>query len=48
MNMPGIEEIDDLLREYELQKREVYINRTIPAIDRLGGIANRLAHASEM
>ena len=27
--------IDDLLKEYELQQREVYINRTIPAIDRL-------------
>ena len=47
MNMPGIEEIDDLLREYELQKREVYINRTIPSIDRLAGIANRLADAYE-
>ena len=45
--MPGIEEIDDLLMEYELQKREVYINRTIPSIDRLAGIANRLADAYE-
>lgn len=33
--------------EYELQEREVYINRTIPSIDRLAGIANRLADAYE-
>lgn len=48
MNMPETDEINDLLKEYELQKREVYINRTITAIDRLEGIANRLAHAYEM
>ena len=48
MNMPGIEEIDDLLREYELQEREVYINRTIRAIGRLEGIAYDLADAYEM
>lgn len=40
--------IDGLLKEYELQEREVYINRTIPAIDRLEGIARRLADAYEM
>ena len=45
MNMQGIDEIDDLLREYELQEREVYINRTIPAINKLEDIANRLADA---
>ena len=48
MNVPGIDEIDGLLKEYELQEREVYINRTIPAIDRLEGIARRLAGAYEM
>lgn len=47
MNMPEIDDIDDLLKEYELQKREVYINRTIPGIDRLEGIAYNLARAYE-
>lgn len=41
-------DVDDLLKEYELQKREVYINRTIPGIDRLESIAYRLADAYEM
>ena len=40
--------IDGLLKEYELQKREVYINRTVPAIDELEGIARSLADAYEM
>ena len=47
MNMPVADNIDELLKEYELQKREVYINRTVPAIDRLEDIANRLADAYE-
>lgn len=40
--------IDDLLEAYERQQREVYINRTIPAIGRLEGIARSLADAYEM
>ena len=40
--------IDDLLEAYERQQREIYINRTIPAISRLEGIANDLADAYEM
>jgi hypothetical protein len=40
--------IDDLLEAYERQQREIYINRTIPAIDRLEGIAYDLANAYEM
>lgn len=48
MNMPGIDEIDNLLKQYELQQREVYINRTVPAIDQLEDIAYRLADAYEM
>lgn len=40
--------IDDLLEAYERQQREVYINRTIPAISRLEGIAYDLANAYEM
>lgn len=45
---PEINDVDDLLRQYEEQQREVYINRTIPAIDRLEHIANRLADAYEI
>lgn len=48
MNVLEFDEIDELLKEYELQEREVYINRTIPTINRLEDIANRLAHAYEM
>lgn len=48
MNAQGIDEIEHLLKEYALQEREVYINRTIPAIDRLEGLANHLANAYEM
>lgn len=40
--------IDDLLEAYERQQREVYINRTIRAIDRLEDIAYDLADAYEM
>lgn len=40
--------IDDLLEAYERQQREVYINRTIPAIGELEGIAYDLADAYEM
>ena len=40
--------IDDLLKAYERQQRDIYINRTIPAIDRLEGIAYDLANAYEM
>ena len=40
--------IDDLLEAYERQQREVYINRTIRAIDRLESIAYDLADAYEM
>ena len=40
--------IDNLLKAYERQQREVYINRTIPAINRLEGIAYDLANAYEM
>lgn len=40
--------IDNLLEAYERQQREVYINRTIPAIDKLEGIAYDLANAYEM
>lgn len=40
--------IDDLLEAYERQQREIYINRTIPAISRLEGIAYDLANAYEM
>ena len=47
MNMLGIDKINCLLKKYELQEREVYINRTIPAIDRLEGIAYDLADAYE-
>lgn len=39
--------IDNLLEQYETQQREVYINRTIPAIDRLEGISYDLADAYE-
>ena len=39
--------IDDLLEAYERQQREIYINRTIPAIDKLEGIAYDLADAYE-
>lgn len=37
--------IDNLLEAYERQQREIYINRTIPAISRLEGIAYDLANA---
>lgn len=47
MNMLEIDEIDDLLKEYELQERKVYINRTNQTLSQLEGIANRLAHAYE-
>lgn len=40
--------IDNLLEAYERQQREIYINRTIPAISRLEGIAYDLANAYEM
>ena len=40
--------IDDLLEAYEHQQREVYINRTIPGINKLSDIAYRLADAYEM
>lgn len=39
--------IDDLLEAYERQQREIYINRTIPAISKLEGIAYDLADAYE-
>lgn len=39
--------IDNLLEAYERQQREIYINRTIPAIDKLEGIAYDLADAYE-
>lgn len=45
---PDTNNIDDLLEAYERQQREVYINRTIPAIDKLEGIAYDLADAYEM
>lgn len=41
-------DVDNLLEQYKQQQREVYINKTIPAIDRLEGAANRLADAYEM
>ena len=44
---PNTNNIDDLLKAYERQQREVYINRTIPAISRLEGIAYDLADAYE-
>lgn len=47
MNMLGIDQIDDLLKEYALQEREVYINNTSDAICRLGHIAGNLARAYE-
>lgn len=37
--------IDDLLKAYERQQREAYINRTIPTIDELEGISYDLANA---
>lgn len=40
--------IDNLLEAYERQQREIYINRTIPAIGRLEGIAYDLANAYEI
>lgn len=39
--------IDNLLEAYERQQREIYINRTIPTIDKLEGIAYDLADAYE-
>jgi hypothetical protein len=36
---PNTNNIDDLLKAYERQQQEVYINRTIPAIGRLESIA---------
>ena len=45
---PDTNSIDDLLEAYERQQREVYINRTIPAIDKLEGIAYDLADVYEM
>lgn len=45
---PNTNNIDDLLEAYERQQREVYINRTIPAIDKLEGISYDLANAYEM
>ena len=45
---PDTNNIDDLLEAYERQQREVYINRTIPAIDELEGISYDLANAYEM
>lgn len=48
MNAQGIDEIERLLKEYALQEHEVYINRTIPAIGKLEGIAYDLAYAYEM
>lgn len=44
---PESNNIDDLLKAYERQQREVYINQTIPAISRLEGIAYDLADAYE-
>lgn len=45
---PDTNNIDDLLEAYERQQREVYINRTIPGINKLSDIAYRLADAYEM
>lgn len=45
---PDTNSIDDLLEAYERQQREVYINRTIPGINKLSDIAYRLADAYEM
>lgn len=47
MNMLGIGKIDDLHKEYELQKREVYIKNTSNAICKLGYIAEKLESAYE-
>lgn len=47
MNMLGIGKIDDLHKEYELQKREVYIKNTSNAICELGYIAEKLESAYE-
>jgi hypothetical protein len=44
---PNTNNIDYLLKAYERQQREVYINRTIPAIGRLESIAYDLADAYE-
>jgi hypothetical protein len=44
---PDTNNIDDLLKAYERQQREVYINQTIPGISRLEGIAYDLADAYE-
>lgn len=37
-SLPDTNNIDDLLKAYELQQQEVYINRTIPTIDELSDI----------
>lgn len=47
MNAQGIDEIDSLLKEYELQEREAYINKTDTVIERLTRIAYHLADAHE-
>lgn len=44
---PDTNNIDDLLKAYERQQREAYINKTIPVIDELSDIAYRLADAYE-
>lgn len=44
---PDTNDIDYLLKTYERQQREVYINRTITAIGRLESIAYDLADAYE-
>lgn len=44
---PESNNIDDLLKAYERQQQEAYINKTIPVIDKLSDIAYRLADAYE-
>lgn len=44
---PDTNNIDDLLKAYERQQQEAYINKTIPVIDELSDIAYRLADAYE-
>lgn len=45
--MPEIDNIDDLLEQYEEQQREVYISDTSDAICELGYIAEKLESAYE-
>lgn len=47
MNMLENDEINDLLKEYELQEREDYIKRTNRTLSQLEDVANRLANAYE-